>query len=148
MDMMTVFQTWDGKTTATLMAVADQLAPADYDALLTACRDLDETTARAASWVLKAAFEAGHDIAYPSDLLARDLHWEVTLHLLQSVQHVLVDLPPEVVAPYLTHDKPMVRAWALDAYVRLGAPDAGAMLARAADDKAASVRARARRLVN
>ncbi|MEM9787055.1 MAG: HEAT repeat domain-containing protein [Pseudomonadota bacterium] len=137
---------WDGKTTAQLVAVTDSLSPQDYPGLLTACRSHDAVTARAASWVLKAAYERGADIPFPADLLAKDVHWEVVLHLLQSVQHVVVDLPTELIAPYLTHAKPMVRAWALDAYVRLGAPDGSDVLERMAADKAASVRARARNL--
>ena len=141
-----MFQDWDGKTTTSLKAVADQLLPADYDDLLAACRSSDKTTARAASWVLKAAYEKGADIAYPSDLLSRDLHWEVALHLLQSVQYVTADVPPVMVAPYLTHKKVVVRAWALDAYVRLGGPDTANLLRMAANDPAASIRARARNL--
>ncbi len=146
MDMTAVFQDWDGKTVAPLRQVADGLTPDDYPTLLTACRGTDETAARAASWVVKAGYEAGKDIPYPADLLARDLHWEIALHLLQSIQHVAVDIPPSLITPYLRHDKPMLRAWALDAYVRLGAPDADVALKSAADDPAASVRARARNL--
>ncbi len=146
MNMVAVFQNWDGKTVAPLQQVADGLTPDDYPALLSACRGADETAARAASWVLKAGYAAGKDIPYPADLLARDLHWEIALHLLQSIQHVAVDIPPGLIAPYLTLDKAMVRAWALDAYVRLGAPDADIALTSAANDPAASVRARARNL--
>lgn len=143
---MAVLGAWDGRTTAQLRVVADRLTTSDYDTVLTACRSSDETVARAASWMLKAAYEADHAIAYPSDLLAANLHWEIALHLLQSVQHVAVDLSPALIAPYLSHEKPLVRAWALDAYVRTGAPDVEAMLANAAKDTAASVRARARNL--
>lgn len=146
MESIAAFQAWDGKLVDELRAIAADLIPSDYPLVLAACRDSDVITARAASWVLKAAYENGADIPYPSELLAKNLHWEVALHLLQSVQHVAVDIPPELIARYLKHDKPMVRAWALDAYVRLGAPDADRTLAAAADDPAASVRARARNL--
>ncbi|MDX8346499.1 HEAT repeat domain-containing protein [Cognatiyoonia sp. IB215446] len=146
MDLITQLRAWDGKTIATLQAVVDDLTVADYPDLLRACHDEDEVTARAASWVLKAACERGASIPYPAELLSTDLHWEIALHLLQSVQHVAVDLPAEVIRPYLIHQKPIVRAWALDAYVRLGAPDAAEVLEKAADDPAASVRARARNL--
>jgi len=146
MDLLTQFRAWDGKTIAALKAVVDDLTNADYPILLSACHDEDEVTARAASWVLKAAYERGASIRYPTDLLSTDLHWEVALHLLQSVQHVAVDVPAEVIRPYLTHQKPIVRAWALDAYVRLGATDAAEVLQKAAEDPAASVRARARNL--
>lgn len=143
---MSQLRAWDGKTIAALKAVVDDLTVEDYPDLLLACHNEDEVTARAASWVLKAAYERGASIPYPADLLSSDLHWEIALHLLQSVQHVAVDLPVEVIRPYLTHQKPIVRAWALDAYVRLGAADAAEVLRNAADDPAASVRARARNL--
>lgn len=147
MDMMTVLQCWDGKTTASLQSVVRGLKPQDYDALLAACRDEDEKTGRAASWVLKAAYENGlTDIPYPADLLRETLHWEIALHLLQSVRHAKVTMPAENVQPYLTHQKPMVRAYALDAYVALSGADADAVLKQAAADPAASVRARARNL--
>lgn len=146
MDLTSVFQNWDGKTVADLRRVADQLVPADHPALLTACRSNDPLAARAASWVLKAAYEDGAQIAFPADVLAGNPHWEIALHLLQSIQHCVVDLPPEIVRPYLTHQKPIIRAWALDAVVRLGAPDADELRRAAADDPAASVRARARNL--
>ncbi|MDX8352616.1 hypothetical protein SLH47_09595 [Cognatiyoonia sp. IB215182] len=146
MDLIAQLRAWDGKTIAALKAVADDLNVENYRVLLAACRDEDEVTARAASWVLKAAYERGASIPYPADLFSRDLHWEIALHLLQSVQHVTVDFPVEVIRPYLTHQKPIVRAWALDAYVRLGAADAAEVLVKAADDPAASVRARARNL--
>ncbi len=144
---MAVFQNWDGKTVADLRGIADQLAPNDYPALLCACRSADPVIARAASWVLKAAYEDGAEVAFPADVLAGKPHWEIALHLLQSIQHCAVDMPPEIVRPYLTHQKPMIRAWALDAAVRLGAPDALVLLRVAADDPAASVRARARNLL-
>lgn len=146
MDINNVFAAWDGKATGPLRDVAKRLTADDYAALLQACRSDDELIARAASWVLKAAYEAGSDILFPADVLSGDPHWEVALHLLQSVQHAAVDFPPEIIAPYLTHKKPMIRAWALDAYVRLGATDADDVLRNAHDDPAASVRARARNL--
>ena len=145
-DLHATLAAWDGKRTDTLRALAGQLTEEDRPALLRACRSNDELTARAASWVLKACYEAGMDIAYPADMLSDELHWEVALHLLQSLQHVAVDIPPELVGRYLDHKKPMVRAWALDAYVRLGALDAADVLQRAQEDPAASVRARARNL--
>ncbi|MEJ8562677.1 HEAT repeat domain-containing protein [Yoonia sp. GPGPB17] len=146
MDMMERFEDWDGKRVADLRAVADALMPSDYADVIAACYADDTKTARAASWVLKAAYEAGADIAFPADILGADPHWEIALHLLQSIQHCAVDLPPEAVIPYLKHEKPMLRAWALDAYVRLGGSDSDTLLAAAANDPAASVRARARNL--
>lgn len=143
---MSVFRAWDGKTVAELKAVADELTAQDHCDLLAACRSDELKIVRGASWVLKAAYERGADIPFPADLLGGDPHWEIALHLLQSIQHCPVDLPAETVRPYLQHQKPMVRAWALDATVRLGAPDAAKLLSAAADDPAASVRARARNL--
>lgn len=142
-----MFEDWDGKRVADLRAAADALEPCDYAALIAGCRGKDAKIARAASWVLKAAYDAGVDIPFPADVLTADPHWETALHLLQSVQHAPVDLPPEMVVHYLNHDKPMLRAWALDAYVRLGGPEAESLLVQAANDPAASVRARARNLV-
>ena len=146
MDMDDIFAAWDGKHTDQLRDLATQLTKDDHPSLLRACHSQHDQTARAASWVLKALYEAGNDIPFPADVLSHNPHWETALHLLQSVQHVAVEFPPQIVAPYLKHKRPMVRAWALDAYVRLGAEDAAQVLQNAHDDPAASVRARARNL--
>ena len=147
MDMMAVFQGWDGKTTARLAEIVAHLRPQDYPVLCDACRSSDDKIARAASWVLKVAYENGmSDIPYPAELLQNELHWEVALHLLQSVRYARAEIPAETVSQYLTHQMPMVRAWALDAYVAINPADAETKLANAAADPAASVRARARNL--
>ncbi|MEJ6404244.1 HEAT repeat domain-containing protein [Yoonia sp. 2307UL14-13] len=145
MDMMTVFATWDGKTTAELKDVAASLTVDDHPTLLSAC-DAGGKTGRAATWVLKSAYESGASIAFPEDVLRGNPHWEVALHLLQSVKYAGARVAPESVRPFLDHKKPMVRAWALDAYVLLDGPDAAKYLRQASNDLAASVRARARNL--
>lgn len=85
--------------------------------------------------------------------------WDAQLHLCQSARRLRI--APETTAswrvwllPLLTHKRPFLRAWALDAFCHLAeidealAEDAERWRARMADDPAASVRARARKLEN
>ena len=84
-------------------------------------------------------------------------HWSAVLHACQSVRHLRLE-PPQAaeiagwLAPLQDHQRPFVRAWALDGLMALAGdfealvPQAGIALAKAQADTAASVRARARNL--
>lgn len=115
-----------------------------------------------ATWLLKDHLDQGGvlDIALVEPFLRQLLaepSWSAALHILQSVQHLdlrRVDASGlfAVMAGYAEHERPFLRAWAVDAMWRMAAasPDlhAGARQAieKAAQDPAASVRARARQL--
>jgi len=83
--------------------------------------------------------------------------WAAVLHLCQSVQYLTVSEENALalaqwLALMLAHQRPFVRAWALDAMGRLAAQDRrfeeqfAEALGAAQQDPAASVRARARNL--
>ena len=124
--------------------------------------DGDAAVSSGATWLIKHELEAGW--AMPAGL-ARALtarlggvtdDWAM-LHLCQSARLMPLagtDLGiwRDWLAPLLSHDRPFLRAWSLDALCRLGElesayqAEADGHLARMASDPAASVRARARRL--
>lgn len=117
---------------------------------------------RGATWLLKDHLDQGGALA--PDLvepLLRQLltepSWGAALHILQSVRHLdlrRIDEPAifDAMIAYSSHARPFVRAWAVDAMVRMACvfPDqqarARAAIETASRDPAASVRARARHL--
>ena len=151
---------FDGRTTEAVGAIGDALAARpDADARLIAClSDPRPTVADGATWIIKSRTEAGialspADLAALTGALSLVTGWPAQLHLCQIAG--ALPLTPDQRArwvvwasPLLQHDRPFVRAWALDCLCRLS-PDAGGMsqhLTVAARDPAASVRARARKL--
>ena len=120
-----------------------------------------------ATWLLKSYFEqAGALSAEQTQTLIAalpsgdDAHWSTQLHLCQSMRYL--DLSGNGVSgpvasslwawvePLLTHKRPFLRAWSLDALAHLAREhkayqaDFEQALQRASKDEAASVRARAR----
>ena len=117
---------------------------------------------RGATWIWLDHLKAGgtatrEDWAAINDQLDQITDWQAVLHVLQSVDF-LTELPANTRAlsafasRHLSHKRPFVRAWALNALCRLAALDpsltAEAIQAHAdaLNDPAASVRARARNL--
>ncbi|MEM9065741.1 MAG: hypothetical protein AAGB51_09665 [Planctomycetota bacterium] len=114
------------------------------------------------SWMLKHALERGQQISTTeSTLLISSLRddwaWEAQLHICQCVRYI--DTVPGVarslaswIKKRLGHERPFVRAWALDALCALAEINpryrrsAEQALSDAKTDSAASVRARARNL--
>ena len=126
--------------------------------------DHDEVRYQTAStWLVKAALEKAQ--AVPSSVIGRLLqsakdfaHWEAKLHFLQSVQFIDVSAGERIELWQIVQDlegdkKVLVNVWALDAYVRLAAQepalakDCAEKLDVALNHKAASMRARARNLL-
>lgn len=155
---------FDGKATTLLGEARAAFGSEDgyIDALIVLAGDQDWPVSAGATWLLKYDLERGATLseAATAKLIATlgDLrHWSALLHLCQSVRHLRPDETQASVmarwlAPLCAHERPFVRAWALDAVVSLGdrfeplAPQAQAALAAAGEDRAASVRARARKL--
>lgn len=155
----------DGRTTATLLVVATRYGDGD-DAVDDALSLLDSTehhAATAASWMIKHWVENGrvlgeNQIETISQLLNHlGSHW-AALHICQSAR--FLEIPTRLVGDFLPFfedcsrsERPFLRAWGTDALVRLASKNpavgatARARLEAALADPAASVRARAQRLV-
>lgn len=139
--------------------------PAYTDALLALVSDAEGLVGSGATWLLKSFLEQGGALsaqqtealiaALPQE--AKGAHWSTTLHLCQCVGYLDLTSAGATslcvwVEPLLTHKRPFLRAWSLDALAHLArahedyrAPFEAAR-ARASGDEAASVRARARKL--
>lgn len=131
-------------------------------ALVDLAADFDGAVSAGATWLIKHHAEAGEPLS-PAQCrrlaarLGKITSWDARLHICQSAR--LLPYPLEAMSvlyawalPLLEHDRPFVRAWALDLICHLAerdgayAPSAASALARLARDPAASVRARARNL--
>lgn len=164
---------YDGRNTADLRSIQSRLGnEAGY---LTALIDLAASpqgaVADGATWLLldglkKGATPSPDDVTRLLGKLAEltDLaSWGAQLHICQSVRLLPLEAAKAAKAaqveplaaflgPLLTAPKPFLRAWSLDALVHLATidptlkPQAREALAAAQQDKAASVKARARNL--
>jgi hypothetical protein len=152
-------------TSVTLLSEARSAFRGDPEFLntLTACcLDPDPAVSAGATWILKAELEDGTRLPPPLAVqLVRGLDrltaWQAMLHICQCTDYLDLARPEARslclwAEPLTGHKRPFVRAWALHARVTMGLrhaalmPLAEAALAQAADDPAASVRARARKL--
>ena len=141
---------FDGKHTAPLQTIAAEATP---DLQRQLVREIPGPRETAATWVLKALAEQGRleekVAASVFEELAGLSDWQAMLHVLQMVQHhpraFAVDV--DTLRDLLAHPKTLVRAWALDAFVRVGpAGESRRLVNEALDAKQASIRARARQL--
>lgn len=136
--------------------------PEYFDELVTLCFDPQSAVANGATWILKAETEDGIRLAPELvERIARSLDrvqsWQAKLHICQSVEgfQPTADQADRFFAwatSLADHPRPFLRAWSLHVRVVLGLKfekhlrAAQIALAAADDDKAASVRARARQL--
>lgn len=153
---------FDGKA-VTLLSEARTACrdePGFLSALVGFCADGRADVSAGATWILKAELEDGASLSPPlTARLVASLEtitaWQAQLHLCQLIS--MLSLAPDQAEavrtwlwPFLSHERPFLRAWALDALCRL--PGARAdqtirdTLYRLESDPAASVRARARKL--
>ncbi len=157
---------YDGKTVSTLRQAAMPFAgdKGYMDNLIALCGDEDPLVQEAASWLIKASLEDGLTLsaAQTKSLLGAGgaaQTWQTQLHFCQSVPYLTIpaaaaDKTAHTLAPFLTHKRPFLRAWSLTALAHLAEQHeaheeaAQAALETAFDDKAASVRARARQLTS
>ena len=155
---------YDGRSVTILGETEAQLSGADgyLDAVIELCSAREEHLAAGATWLIKSALEAKRTLT-PQQVetliaqLPSACGWAAQLHLCQSIG--LLEIPAGSagdvavwINPLLAHDRPFVRAWALDAMGHVAARDDGLAasfekaLAKAHEDEAASVRARARNI--
>ncbi len=113
-----------------------------------------------ATWLIKDLLDDGVRLtrSQTEDLvghLGAISSWQAQLHICQSVRHLetsaeLTDACAAWLTPLLNCDRPFLRAWSMDALQHLASRNkdldgrATAALGAAAEDPAASVRARAR----
>lgn len=131
-------------------------------ALVDLAADPDGAVSAGATWLIKHHAEAGEPLS-PAQCrrlaarLGKITSWDAQLHICQSTR--LLPYPAKEISvlynwalPLLGHERPFVRAWALDLICHLAdrddayAPPAASALDRLARDPAASVRARVRNL--
>ncbi|MDJ0952003.1 MAG: hypothetical protein QNJ94_24085 [Alphaproteobacteria bacterium] len=155
---------YDGRATTLLTEAAAAFGgrPGYLDDLIALAGDAEQFVSDGSTWLIKHHLEKGRALsaAQTSALLAqagRITGWTAMLHLCQSVRHLIIaeadaDALVRWLRPLLAHDRPFLRAWSLDALCSVGeqwpriATEARDALARASEDRAASVRARARNL--
>lgn len=156
--------TFDGNNISSLGETEARFwhAPGYAEALISLCQDPEDRFQTGASWLLKSHLEHGGSL-HPDqvsdlvDQLGKTTAWAACLHLCQLIRHV--DLSPAEAKnlarwamTLCEHDRPFVRAWALDAlcYAAETSPDllpiARDQLAKSDADPKASVKARARNL--
>ena len=155
---------FDGRSLSVLGEIEAQFGVHDgyLDDLIALAGDRNGAVSGGSTWLLKAYLERGGESSQSQTAeFAKQLsgitEWSAQLHVCQSVQYLRLDLGAAEIlavwlAPLLTHGRPFVRAWSLDALWRTArqhsafSRQADAALAAAMLDPAASVRARARNL--
>lgn len=161
---------YDGRAVSMLGEIeADFGGEADYvNRLIALAAHQQAEVSSGATWLIKAALiksalERGQPLSAPQtrklcahipDITA----WQAQLHICQSAGYLTIAQEDAAaiarwLKPLLTHDRPFLRAWSVDALCRIAAhhskyaPAAREAVAAAGEDPAASVRARARKLV-
>lgn len=155
---------YDGRATTILGEAEAELGEeGDYlDALIRLSAEPGDHIADGATWLLKAALESGSSLKERQAnalfaQLPQIMAWPAQLHLCQSVRYLPISsesarVLAEWAEPFLSHERPFLRAWSLDALARLAEKHPAyeglyhKALAAAEEDPAASVRARARNL--
>lgn len=166
-DLRRRLQGFDGRAISLLgeAEAACRGEPGYVDALATMVDDREPMVASGATWLLKSLLEKGGALSAPQTqaLIAalpqetQGAHWSTALHLCQCMAYLDLTSANATslwlwVEPLLTHTRPFLRAWSLDALAHLAKAheahraDFEAALKAASGDAAASVRARARRL--
>lgn len=155
---------FDGRALTVLGEIEADFAGEDgyLDLLLSLSGEAEGAVSNGATWLMKSWLEKGNDLtpeqvaALCSQISAVN-DWMAQLHICQSISHVTIDagnaaLLVSWLAPLLAHERPFLRAWALDALCSIAVdhPEhleaARAAHHAAAGDAAASVRARTRNI--
>ena len=163
-DLARALREYDGKAVSLLNETIARFGGEAwfYDAVVDLCGDEASYVAEAATWIVKAHLDEGGDFAPEQterylDAVHGLKSWQAQLHACQSIDRLVVEAEQAAsladwLEPLLTHERPFLRAWSLNALCRLAEahpalePRARKGLDRAAEDDAASVRARARKL--
>lgn len=156
---------FDGRSLTVLGEAEAQFRdrPNYVDALIDLAADPDNAISTGATWLIKSILESGRVLSTnQTRALIRNLvgiaAWQAQLHICQSARHLKISAQDagtiaNWLQPLLTHDRPFVRAWAVDALCRVARQHkryrrrVAKALDTAAEDPAASVRARARNLL-
>lgn len=157
---------FDGKA-MTLLGEAEAAhgsEPGYIEALIDLVADAEPMVGSGSTWLIKSRLENDGALSakQASALIAalpkgEGAHWSTQLHLCQSIRFISFTAAEAAackiwLTPLLTHKRPFVRAWSLDALAHLAKAhkehraDFEAALKQASADGAASVRARARGL--
>lgn len=157
-------QAFDGKAVTILGEIeAEYRARSFYiESLIALAAAKDDMVSDGATWLIKSALEKGMSLSEQQvgqyiGQFPKLSSWAASLHACQSVQFMeipsgLADPAVRWTSELLDHDRPFLRAWAMDALCRIAVQhdafhDAASEAVRhASQDKAASVRARARKL--
>lgn len=153
---------FDGRSPSPLSEASARFSeePDYLNALLALAADPEPSISTGATWMLKTALETGAMLSEAQaatllDKLERITHWQAQLHICQMAGFLTIPGDKVVwfrnwLLPLQHHDRPFLRAWALDALC--GLPGAASqtsvreLLEKMAEDPAASVRARVRNL--
>lgn len=163
-ELLQALRAFDGKATTLLTEAHARLGgnPGFLAELAELIGSQEGSVSDGATWLIKTCAESGR-LPGPSEtgiIVSRldDVSsWQTVLHLCQTAAHL--PFTPEQarrfadwVAQFLGHDRPFLRAWSMAALQHAAthapdlAPQARAALDRAENDRAASVRARARKI--
>ena len=161
----TLLHDFDGNSVSMLSEARAKCSkqPGYLDELVRLCAHPQAEISNGATWILKAEVDDGFRLdTQHVDTIARALKhlssWQAHLHICQAIDGFLltesqVNSFIDWASSLADHPRPFVRAWALHVVVCLGMqfdrfrhlPQQA--LDRAKDDRAASVRARARNLI-
>lgn len=155
---------YDGKAVTILSEIeAEHGTHPDYlDGLIAQMTDRDTVVSDGATWLVKSALEKGGRLSpdqagqFVEHLCALN-GWAGKLHVCQTMQYVEIpfghaEIAADWVTGLLEHDRPFVRAWAIDALCRIAVQHtsfrdiASNAVQNGSRDSAASVRARCRKL--
>jgi len=157
-------QAFDGKAISLLSETAAEfgMGPQVIDLLIALSPDPDSNVATGATWLLKAHLDQNNTFsqAQTTALIAaapKIQPWQAQLHICQMISRLDSSAQDTAqladwLSPLLSHSRPFLRAWSLDALLGLAsrAPSLVTMAQQAhryaLEDEAASVRARARNL--
>lgn len=132
------------------------------DEVLKLCRSANALEGEAATWLLKAFMDDGGRLTAAQtrqliDIAGDFSSWQAQLHVCQCIRKLETEpedanVLVEWLMPFLSSERPFLRAWSLDALSAITEQHAShrevfsSALSKAASDDAASVRARARKL--
>ncbi|SIO09649.1 hypothetical protein SAMN02745824_2933 [Parasphingorhabdus marina DSM 22363] len=154
---------FDGRATTILGEMEAELQQdrSYHSSLIDLAGSNDNNVSSRATWLMKSALEKGKSFSPEQvdqilGVLGKITIWDAQLHICQSVQYLSfgrqqAKLMVSWLRKLVDHKRPFLRAWSLDALIRIGLdfPDlveANELIIAAGNDPAASVRARARKL--
>ncbi len=155
---------YDGKTVAILKTLEARFSSdANYiNDLIDLLADVEPAMSDGSTWLLKSWLENGGELSKSqtkrlTDLISTLQSWVAQLHICQSIGCLRLDEAQARklvvwLTPLLSHRRPFLRAWSLDALCAVGEAHshywdkARSALQAAQNDEAASVRARVRKL--